>query len=325
MIHNDYAALPHRKGMPDGHAEVARELVVPTMRDGRIVSILGVGNKPTNYNEQDIDLVAYVADVVWEIVERRRTEEAIRQSNAELQARNEELDAFGHTVAHDLKNPLNNIIGFSYVLEDQENPPSEEEALQMVQIIKQLGLKMDNIIEELMLLAGLRRAEVKMHPLNMASIMTDIKRRLAPMINESHAEIVYPERWPEAMGYAPWVEEVWINYISNAIKYGGQPPHVELGIEENDDSIRFWVHDNGPGLTSEKQARLFKPFERLDQTHLSGFGLGLSIVQRIVDRMGGEVDVESTGVAGEGSTFSFTLPVVQDQPHNEERRVEQIS
>jgi PAS domain S-box-containing protein len=325
VIHNDYASLSHRKGMPDGHAEIVRELVVPTMRDGRVVSILGVGNKPTDYHEQDIEFVAYVADVVWEIVERRRTEEAIRRSNAELQARNEELDAFGHTVAHDLKNPLNNIIGFSYVLADDENPPSDEEAFQMAQIIQKLGFKMDNIIEELMLLAGLRRAEVHMEPLAMDKIVADVMRRLDAMLEESQAKIIGPENWPTAVGHEPWVEEVWINYISNAVKYGGQPPLIELGVAEENGNMRFWVRDNGPGLTDEEQARLFVPFERLDQTHLSGYGLGLSIVQRIVERMGGKARVESTGVAGEGSTFSFTLPAVQQGLQKEGQRMEQVS
>jgi diguanylate cyclase (GGDEF)-like protein/PAS domain S-box-containing protein len=79
VIHNDYAALPHRKGLPDGHAEAIRELVVPILRQGRVVSILGVGNKPTDYDDKDVDLVAYIADVVWEIIQRKRAEEKLLQ------------------------------------------------------------------------------------------------------------------------------------------------------------------------------------------------------------------------------------------------------
>jgi PAS domain S-box-containing protein len=310
VIHNSYAALSYRKGMPAGHAEVVRELVVPTMRNGLIVSVLGVGNKASDYDKKDIEFVAYVADIVWSIVERKRAEEALQKTNAELQSRNEELDAFGHTVAHDLKNPLSNIISFTYLLEDRENPLSEEEAVQMVQSIKQMGFKMDSIIDELMLLAGLRKAEVKMEPLNMDRVIADSLGRLNPLIEESHAKIVYPASWPMAVGYAPWVEEVWVNYVSNAIKYGGRPPRVELGTKQEDKAIRFWVQDNGAGLAPTAQTRLFTPFERLNQTHLSGYGLGLSIVERIVTRMGGQVGVQSAGVPGEGSTFSFTLPCV---------------
>jgi len=84
VIHNDYAALPHRKGMPEGHAEVIRELVVPTMRGGQVVSILGVGNKPSDYDEKDIEVVSYIADVIWVIVERKRAAEEIQLLQTEL-------------------------------------------------------------------------------------------------------------------------------------------------------------------------------------------------------------------------------------------------
>jgi diguanylate cyclase (GGDEF)-like protein/PAS domain S-box-containing protein len=85
VIHNDYAALPHRKGMPEGHAEVVRELVVPTIRDDRVVAILGVGNKPSDYNEQDVELVSYTADLVWLIIEQKQADEKIRQLNTKLE------------------------------------------------------------------------------------------------------------------------------------------------------------------------------------------------------------------------------------------------
>jgi len=85
IIHNDYAALVHRKGLPDGHAEIVRELVVPTMKDGRVVAILGVGNKSKDYDEQDVGLVAYIADIVWSIVEQKQTSDQIQQLNTQLE------------------------------------------------------------------------------------------------------------------------------------------------------------------------------------------------------------------------------------------------
>jgi signal transduction histidine kinase len=104
-----------------------------------------------------------------------------------------------------------------------------------------------------------------------------------------------------------------VNYVSNALKYGRDPVRIELGFDQNSDDqddpmIRFWVKDNGPGLTPGEQARLFTPFTRLEQIDTKGHGLGLSIVQRIVDKLGGQVGVESE--AGEGSIFWFTLPAL---------------
>jgi signal transduction histidine kinase len=132
---------------------------------------------------------------------------------------------------------------------------------------------------------------------------------LANMVEQYQADIRTSPDWTAALGYAPWVEEVWANYISNAIKYGGRPPHIELGATAQDDGVvRFWVRDNGAGLTPEEQTRLFIPFTRLDQVRVKGHGLGLSIVRRIVEKLGGQVGVESH--VGQGSTFSFTLPGV---------------
>jgi signal transduction histidine kinase len=131
------------------------------------------------------------------------------------------------------------------------------------------------------------------------------------LIQQYHAEICRPGAWPAAVGYAPWIEEVWINYLSNALKYGGQPPVVELGADvQDDDWIRFWVRDNGPGILPDDQARLFTPFTRLSQVDLEGHGLGLSIVRRIVEKLGGEVGMESD-TTGSGSLFYFTLPATR--------------
>jgi signal transduction histidine kinase len=128
------------------------------------------------------------------------------------------------------------------------------------------------------------------------------------------------------LGYAPWVEEVWANYLSNGCKYGGTPsaaPRLELGGDllpilpagdgQDGSMVRFWVHDSGDGLTSEQQNRLFTPFTRLDQARARGHGLGLSIVRRIVEKLGGQVGVESNGAPGQGSTFYFTLPAAPPQ------------
>jgi PAS domain S-box-containing protein len=247
--------------------------------------------------------------VIRNVTERKLAEEALRQYAAELEARNEELDAFAHTVAHDLKNPLGILIGYSEILGDEEYRPtlSAKKMNKYLQAIARNGRKMSRIVNELLLLAGLRQTEVEMGPLDMAAIMTEVQQRLAGMIEEHHAEVTLPDTWPEALGYGPWVEEVWVNYLDNAIKYGGRPPRVELGGTEQPDGLRrFWVRDNGHGLTPEEQSRLFTPFTRLEQVRVKGHGLGLSIVRRIVEKLGGEVGVESE--EGKGSVFSFTLP-----------------
>jgi len=248
-----------------------------------------------------------------EIADRMKAEAAMRKYTVELEARNAELDAFAHTVAHDLKNPVTSMAGYADVL--RKNYAALPGAMQeeFLQVIARSARKMAAIIDELLLLSSVRgMKEIDIQPLEMGRIVAEARGRLLHLIEEHEGEISLPPDWPVALGYGPWVEAVWTNYISNALKYGGQPPKVELGAAVQEDGwIRFWVHDNGPGLSAEEQARLFTPFERLHQVRAEGHGLGLSIVQRIVKRLGGQVGVDSNGTPGEGSTFYFTLPALR--------------
>lgn len=244
-----------------------------------------------------------------EVAERRKAEEALRQYTAELQTRNQELDAFARTVAHDLQNPLGAINGIANILVTDYADMPPESLKEYLQAIVRGSRKATNIVDELLILASVRQHDVKPVPLDMAAIVDEAQQRLFDMINENQAQITHPNHWPVALGYAPWIEEVWANYISNAIKYGGSPPYIELGATpQANGTVRFWIKDNGAGLTPEEQARLFTPFTRLSEARAQGHGLGLSIVRRIIEKLGGAVGVESNGVPGQGSTFSFALP-----------------
>jgi signal transduction histidine kinase len=232
----------------------------------------------------------------------------LSEANRLLQEQNAELDAFAHTVAHDLKNPLGVLVGFSSMVEERYQQMPPEMLASNMRVITRTGFKLSKIVEELLLLASVREAkEVSTTPLEMGSIISEVKMRLYEMVDEYGAELIEPDVWPLAVGHAPWVEEVWVNYISNALKYGGSPPRVELGATpQADGDLRFWVKDNGGGLTHEEQAKLFTEFTRLHQARADGHGLGLSIVRRIVGKLGGDVGVISE--EGEGSLFYFTLP-----------------
>jgi PAS domain S-box-containing protein len=236
-----------------------------------------------------------------DVTERRRHAQ-------ELEARNAELDAFAHTVAHDLKTPLSVLIGFGTLLDSRAERLSPDQLRGNVRAIVRNGYKMTNIIDELLLLSSVRKMDsVNLAPVEMGAVVAEARQRLVDLVAEREAEIHVPARWPAALGYAPWIEEVWTNYLSNAVKYGGTPPKITLGAApQADGHVRFWVQDNGPGLSPEEQAQLFAEFTRLHQVRAEGHGLGLSIVRRIVKKLGGDVGV--TSEPGAGSTFWFTLP-----------------
>lgn len=237
---------------------------------------------------------------------------ARKQIEAEREQLIEELDSFAHTVAHDLKGPLGQMMSYAHMLTDLEDVISEADRKHYIHEIAQGGARLTNIIDELLLLAQVRHGDVPYVALEMESIVLDACQRVIPLQQEYDAEIVLPESWPVAAGHGPWVQEVWYNYVCNAIKYGGEPPRVELGADEQPDGmVRFWVRDNGAGLAPEARAQLFRPFNRLDRVDTKGYGLGLSIVQRIATRLGGTVGVESE--VGAGSEFYFTLPTRIDR------------
>jgi signal transduction histidine kinase len=250
-----------------------------------------------------------------------RLRRELAAANAELEAGNAELRAFAHTVAHDLKSPLSVLIGFSSLLETEYDALPREELERIFVSMSQVGYKMRDIIDALLLLANVREAEALARgPLDMSAIVDEALARLAPEIERRRAEVITTDRWPVVLGHAPWIEEVWVNYVSNALKYGGDvdaglPPRVELGFSESParpegTGIRFSVRDNGSGLTPDEQMALFTPFTRFHQTRAEGHGLGLSIVQRIVEKLGGRVGVESAG-PGRGCTFWFSLPAAE--------------
>lgn len=234
----------------------------------------------------------------------------LERANEQLEQLVDELDAYASTVAHDLKDPLGLVITGSEFLAENYALLSENALETALVAVLRGARRMHNIIESLLLLAGVRgRRQAAVELLDMAAIATHALERLTLMIESYRAEVIVPDTWPAALGYGPWVEEVWANYVSNALKYGGQPPRVELGATAHRDGmVRFWVRDNGPGIAPEDQNRLFTPFAQLDETPVRGHGLGLSIVKRIVERLNGEVGVQSE--PGEGSVFSFTLPGV---------------
>ncbi|MCU0499342.1 MAG: ATP-binding protein [Anaerolineae bacterium] len=258
--------------------------------------------------DEALGRIVRIYGAAQDITNRKHDEETLREQKAELEERNQELDSFAHTVAHDLKNPIASMMGFTSLVLNYYDRMTDDKIKEYLSLIMESGYKLKEIINSLLLLAGVNKQNrVDCEPLDMRAIVNGAQKRMITMIDEQQAEILQPDSYPIAIGYAPWVEEVWANYLSNAIKYGGTPPLIQLGADRpRDGMVRFWIDDNGQGLTPEEQQKVFTPFTRLSQAKIEGHGLGLSVVHRIVERLGGKVGVETT--SNGGCRFSFTLP-----------------
>jgi light-regulated signal transduction histidine kinase (bacteriophytochrome) len=184
----------------------------------------------------------------------------LRRHVGRLTSISEDLDASAYTVAHDLKRSLSLILGFSELLLKEYDTVPREELRRCLQMIVESGHKMNSIVDELMLLIHVRDEESpSVGPLEMGDIVAEAVGRLSYIIQRKQARFNAPDQWPEALGYAPWVEEVWFAFMIEALQFDVEPLHLEAGgSEEQDGMSRFWIRIAGAGFTSEQKARLYQ-------------------------------------------------------------------
>ncbi|KAA3664926.1 MAG: GAF domain-containing protein, partial [Chloroflexi bacterium] len=194
-------------------------LILPMLLRGEVVGLVGIIKQHHTYtfSDQEITVAQMLANQAASSIVNAQLYQQLEETNHALQVSNDELDAFSRTVAHDLKGPLGIIIGFSSLITSQNDMLPEGETLDYLTMIKNNGEKMKTIIDELLLLARIRREDVAYKPIPMTACILEAKSRLLLMIEQHQAEIIVPFDLPTASGYAPWIEEVWVNYLSNGI------------------------------------------------------------------------------------------------------------
>jgi len=267
-------------------------------------------NIPELFEERPDNLEDLIQDAFADL---QRSQIQLGEHVAVLQAQNKELQAYASAVAHDLKDPLYAILLTSSLITTTPHLPPVK-LKKYLQQINSIASQMNLTINSLLLFAKVSNTEALLEQVDMGWAVANVLDRLSDIIQEHHAQIDTPDFWPSAIGYTSWIEEVWANYLSNAIKYGGTSPHAELGASlQPDGMIRYWLRDHGVGLSADEQAQLFTPFAQINHAGPSGHGLGLSIVQRIVEKLGGQAGCESE--PGKGSLFFFTLPAISSSEH----------
>lgn len=231
----------------------------------------------------------------------------VTERTSELTSTNQQLEAFVYSIAHDLRAPLRSMHGFSEMLVEEAGATLSETAKGYAERISKSALFMDALLCDLLAFSRISQLHVALLPVELAGVVQSVCSRLQEGIEKCKARLDCSGPWPRVLAHEPTLTQVLFNLASNALKFVRQdlPPQVRLRAEERGQFVRVWVEDNGVGIAPEYQDQIFRLFTRLHAEEYPGTGIGLAIVQKGVERMGGRVGVEST--LGQGSRFWFEL------------------
>ena len=229
----------------------------------------------------------------------------------EIHRRYEELENFSSIVAHDLKSPLNGIIGFGEILKEDYQDKLDDEAKENIDVIISSGKRMALLINDLLEFARAGKTVISEGQISLENMIADITTDLDYMIKQKNVSLVIKQPLPLCHCDKTQISQVWKNLITNSIKYNDNvSPGIEIGYEEIIDPspmYRFYIKDNGIGIDEKFINRIFMPFQRaVSESKYEGTGIGLAIVKRVIENHGGRIWVDSK--IGEGTTFYFTIP-----------------
>lgn len=270
------------------------------LRDGagRFIALEGIARDVTDKKLAELALEELNAEL----------ETRVRERTATLEVANREMEAFSHSVSHDLRAPLRAIDGFARILLDEYAAMLPAEGRRHLDAVCRGAKRMSALIDDLLALGQVGRQSLDLRPVGLDRLVEEINDELRPSIADRRVELRVGAL-PECHCDSSLLRQVLINLIGNALKFtrGRDPAVIEIGAEERDGETMVFVRDNGAGFDMRHAERLFGAFQRLHrQSEFEGTGIGLSIVARIIARHGGRVWAE--GRKGEGATFFFTLP-----------------
>ncbi len=269
-----------------------RGKVVEKDKKGKALRMIGTHSDITLYKESQMYL-----------------EERVALRTSQLEAANKELEAFSYSVSHDLRAPLRAITGFTRIISDQYAGSFDDEAQRIFNVISENAGIMDRLITELLDFSRVGRNTINRSEVDMHKMVEDVIKETTDEAN-SEKIIFKIDQLPKAYADRNLLKQVWVNLISNAIKFTGKKenPHIHIGALTEKGKVVYFVKDNGVGFKSEYTNKVFQVFQRLHKSdEFEGTGVGLAIAQRIIHRHEGWIRAD--GKPGKGASFYFSLPM----------------
>lgn len=298
------------RGYQAGAIDYISKPVQPDLLKVKVRAFVDLSIKNKKLIDQEMKLRATNLRLEREIREKHRSEKKVKSLNEDLARKLEELqslDAFAYSVSHDLMSPLNNINGLANLLYNHHGAKFDKEVLKILELMLDGSKKMSTLIKDLLLFSRQANAELIKDEFDMNEMVQCVLEEIAVHTDVERINIKV-HKLPIAYCDGNMLKQVWINFISNAIKYSQKKerPEIEVGASKQNGSHVYYVRDNGAGFDMNNYDKLFGAFQRLHNAReFAGTGIGLAIVKRIVERHGGKVWAES--VVNEGSTFYFLL------------------
>jgi light-regulated signal transduction histidine kinase (bacteriophytochrome) len=247
-------------------------------------------------------LIGY-AKVTRDLTQRRRAEQALAQSN-------QELERFSYSVSHDLRAPLRAINGYALALFEDHAARLDDEGKRLLAVIRDSAKLGGELIDGLLNFSRVGRQALARAPVDLTALAEGVVSELRQTGGPVAVDVVLTPL-PPASGDGALLRNVLVNLIGNAFKFSAKRAHpmIEIGVQRDGAEVAYYVKDNGVGFDMQYAGKLFGVFQRLHRPdEFEGTGVGLALTQRIVQRHGGRIWAE--GKVGEGATFFFTLPAV---------------
>ena len=239
--------------------------------------------------------------------QERRNDPELERVTLALRRSNEDLRRFAFAASHDLQAPIRTVNTYLQFLERRLSDRLRPEEREMIGFVQTAARRMHTLILDLLLYWRASTEPFNYEPVDTEKILGVLKKTLQLPIGEAEAEVTWDSPLPSLWIDSAAMSQVLQNLVGNAIKYRrNEPPCVHISVAKEPDHWRVCVRDNGQGISPEHTTRIFEMLQRLHGEELPGSGIGLAICQRLVDRLGGKIWVDSE--VGRGSTFCFTVP-----------------